>query len=95
MNEPGTAASEGRPEIPQSDALKEATEVDSLAEVMSRDPEGLSRQDRDRIIEALRQQRARIAQAEASGAKVPRAAKQADKIPLSKVATKTLDEMGI
>lgn len=82
-------------EIPQSDALKEASEGDSLAEVMSRDPEGLSRQDRDRIIEALRAQRARIAQAEASGTKVPRAAKAADKIPLSKVATKPLDEMGL
>lgn len=82
-------------EIPQSGALKQASEGDSLAEVMSRDPEGLSRQDRDRIIEALRAQRARIAQAEASGTKVPRAAKQADKIPLGKVATKPLDEMGL
>lgn len=80
-------------EIPQSNALKEVSEGDSLAEVMSRDPEGLSRQDRDRIIEALRLQRARIAAAEAAGTKVPRAAKQADKIPLSKVATKNLDEM--
>lgn len=80
-------------EIPQSDALKEATVGDSLAEVMSRDPEGLSRQDRDRIIAALREQRARIAAAEASGVKVPRAAKQADKIPLATVATKNLDEM--
>ncbi len=82
-------------EIPQSDALKEATEGDSLAEVMSRDPEGLSRQDRDRIIEALRAQRARIAAAEAAGIKVPRAAKTADKIPLSKVAAVPLDEMGL
>lgn len=85
----------GNPEIPQSDALAEATKEDSLAEVMSRDPEGLSRQDRDRIIAALREQRARIAAAEAAGTKVPRAQKAADKIPLGKVATKTLDEMGI
>lgn len=82
-------------EIPQSNALKEASEGDSLAEVMSRDPEGLSRQDRDRIIEALRAQRARIAQAEANGVKIPRATKAADKIPLSKVASKPLDEMGL
>ena len=81
-------------EIPQSDALKETAVGDSLAEVMSRDPEGLSRQDRDRIIEALRAQRARIAAAEAAGTKVPRAAK-GDKIPLSTVATKPLDEMGL
>ncbi len=82
-------------EIPQSDALKEASETDSLAEVMSRDPEGLSRQDRDRIIDSLRVQRARIAQAEANGTKLPRSAKAADKIPLSKVSDKPLEEMGL
>lgn len=82
-------------EIPQSTALREASESDSLAEVMSRDPEGLSRQDRNRIIEALRAQRARIAAAEAAGTKVPRAQKKADKIPLSSTATKPLDEMGL
>lgn len=82
-------------EIPQSTALKEASESDSLAEVMSRDPEGLSRQDRDRIVTALREQRARVAAAEAAGTKLPRAAKAADKIPLSKVATKDLTEMGL
>lgn len=87
--------SNSSPEIPQSSALKEASEGDSLAEVMSRDPEGLSRQDRDRIIEALRAQRARIAAAEAAGIKVPRAAKSAEKIVLSKVADKNLDEMGL
>lgn len=82
-------------EIPQSDALREASEGDSLAEVMSRDPEGLSRQDRDRIIEALRAQRARIAAAEAAGTKIPRAQKSAEKIQLGTVATKPLDEMGL
>lgn len=85
----------GSPEIPQSDALNEATREDSLAEVMSRDPEGLSRQDRDRIIAALRDQRARIAAAEAAGTKLPRSAKAANKIPLGKVATKDLSEMGL
>lgn len=83
------------PEIPQSDALHEASEIDSLAEVMNRDPEGLSQQDRARIIEALRLQRERIAKAEASGTKLPRAAKQADKIPLGRVASKPLEEMGL
>lgn len=83
------------PEIPQSNALREASEGDSLAEVMARDPEGYSRQDRDRIIEALRAQRARIAAAEAAGVKVPRAQKAADKIQLSTVADKSLDEMGL
>lgn len=84
----------GTPEIPQSAALHEASEGDSLAEVMSRDPEGLSRQDRDRIIEALRAQRARIASAEAAGIK-PKTAKSADKVMLGTVAAKPLDEMGL
>ncbi len=81
-------------EIPQSPALREASEGDSLAEVMSRDPEGLSRQDRDRIITALREQRARIAAAEAAGLK-PKTAKSADKVPLGKIATKPLEDMGL
>lgn len=84
----------GTPEIPQSDALREASEGDSLAEVMSRDPEGLSRQDRNRIVEALRAHRARIAAAEASGVK-PKAVRSADKIPLATKADKPLDEMGL
>ncbi len=84
----------GTPTIPQSDALREASEGDSLAEVLSRDPEGLSRQDRDRIVEALRAHRARIAAAEAAGVK-PKTAKSADKIPLTTVAAKPLDEMGL
>lgn len=84
---------QGTGEIPQSDALKETSEIDSLAEVMSRDPEGLSRQDRDRIIEALRAQRARIEAAEKAGpVRQPRG--QA-KLPLSSAASKTADEMGL
>jgi hypothetical protein len=46
--------------IPQSDALAEAL-PGSLAELMSRDPEGFSRLDRDKIVEALRAQRAKLA----------------------------------
>lgn len=83
------------PEIPQSTALHEVREIDSLAEVMARDPEGYSRQDRNRIIEALRAHRARIAAAEAAGQKVPRAQKTASKIPLSSTADKPLEEMGL
>lgn len=45
-------------EIPQSPALSEAT-PDSLAELMSRDPEGFSQQDLARVVAALRAQRAR------------------------------------
>lgn len=52
-------------EIPQSQALAEA-DVGSLSELMSRDPEGFSQQDRGRIISALRADRARREQAEAT-----------------------------
>ena len=45
-------------EVPQSSALAEAT-VDSLAELFSRDPEGLQKADRARIVKALREQRVR------------------------------------
>lgn len=61
--------------LPQSQALAEV-ELDSLAILMGRDPEGYSRQDRDRIIGALREQRARWEKAEADGAsrkRVPKA----------------------
>ena len=52
-------------EVPQSNALAEAT-IDSLAELLSRDPEGYTRQDRTRVIEALRAQREKWAAAEAA-----------------------------
>lgn len=53
-------------QIPQSQALVEA-QVDSLSELMSRDPEGYTKQDLDRIILVLREQRVRWQAAEASG----------------------------
>lgn len=60
-------------ELPQSTALMEAT-GDSLAELFNRDPEGYSRQDLDRIIQALRSQRERLALAEMAP-RAPRAPK--------------------
>lgn len=51
--------------IPQSNALAEAGE--SLSELMSRDPESYSQQDLERIIQTLREQRVRWAEAEANG----------------------------
>ncbi len=78
--------------IPQSSALVEA-HGDSLAEVMSRDPEGYSRQDRDAIIAALRAQRARQESAEkASPVRAPRGA---PKIPLTNKATQNAEDMGL
>lgn len=65
-------------QIPQSAALEEA-DPGSLAELMSRDPEGFSAQDRGRIISALRADRARREKAEAEagagGKRAPRAGK--------------------
>lgn len=83
-------------EIPQSDALKEASEggQNSLAEVMSRDPEGLADQDIEVIVASLRAQRGRIAQAEAAGVKV-RGAGTANKVPLTTVADKPAGELGL
>lgn len=86
---------QGAPALPQSQALLEASAEDSLQEVMSRDPEGYTRQDRDRIIAALRAQRERIAAAEAAGpVKKPRGTGGA-KALLSTTATKNLDDMGL
>jgi len=58
-------------ELPQSSALGEAS-ADSLTELLGRDPEGYSRQDRDRVIAALRDQRVKWEAAERAGPK-PRA----------------------
>lgn len=52
--------------IPQSRALAEAT-PESLAELLSRDPEGYSRQNRDTIVMVMREQRVRWEATEAAG----------------------------
>ncbi len=64
-------------EIPQSPALAEAgSGAESLAELLSRDPESYTEQNLTRIIEALREQRARWAAAESGGkTTAPRAPK--------------------
>lgn len=82
-------------QIPQSTALAEA-ETDSLTEVMSRDPEGYSRQDRDRIVEALRAQRERLAAADAAGVgSKTRAAPGTAKLPLSSKASSNPEDLGL
>lgn len=76
-------------DIPQSDALAEAT-TDSLSELFSRDPFGLSRIEFSRQIEALRAQRVKW---EASDqAKPQRAAKAAVK---SLVASANAEDLGL
>jgi hypothetical protein len=75
--------------IPQSSALAEAS-PESLSELMSRDPEGYQRQDRQRIIEALRAQREKWAAGE--GSKPPKAIKAA--AGLLQKSVKTAEELG-
>jgi hypothetical protein len=76
--------------IPQSTALSEAG-TDSLSELMSRDPEGYSRQDRDRIVLALREQRARL---EASEANKPKKAPGGSKL-LLQTTVAAPEDMGL
>ncbi len=54
-------------EIPLSKALEEAS-PDSLSELLNRDPEGYSRQDRGRIVAAYREMRERMESAAAKSA---------------------------
>lgn len=78
--------------LPQSSALAEA-DPNSLSELMSRDPESYQRQDRDRIISALREQRARLAKAEAE---TPvRAKAPGTKISLSMKTTANAEDLGL
>jgi len=72
--------------IPESNALAEA-DLSGLSELMSRDPEGFSQQDRGRIVAAIRADRARRESAEAAASaagKKPRgSAKPESVVPAS------------
>jgi hypothetical protein len=60
-------------QLPQSNALAQAgSGAESIAELLSRDPEGYQSQDLDRIIEIMRDQRQRWMAAEAQGGSSPR-----------------------
>lgn len=79
-------------QIPQSSALAEA-DTDSLAEVMSRDPEGLQRQDRNRIVLALREMRARF---EKSEAEAPSRAKAKGTVSMKQTASQSnAEDLGL
>lgn len=78
-------------ETPQSKALAEA-KPDSLAELWSRDPEGYTRQDRDRTVAALREQRKRFEAAEA--AEKPRATK-AQRVKDLLATTASAEDLGL
>lgn len=77
--------------LPQSDALAEAS-PDSLSELLSRDPQGWSRVDRDRVVRDLRAQRAKWEAAEAAGAKAPKAVKVSDR---TLTAKRNAEDLGL
>ncbi len=79
-------------EIPQSDALAEA-KVDSLGELLSRDPMGFQQQDRAVVIAALREQRVRWEAAEAAQQSKPKASRSVSIKSL--VATTNADDLGL
>jgi len=79
--------------IPQSNALAEAG-LDSLAELMSRDPEGYSSQDKGRIIEALRAMRAKWEAAEAQAPKGKSRAKASPETQ-SSISSETAKDLGL
>lgn len=65
MNSQGQDQGQNQGQIPQSEALAEA-EVNSLTELLSRDPEGYQKQNRTTIVSALRAMRAKWEKGEAS-----------------------------
>ena len=81
--------------IPQSTALAEADPM-SLVELMSRDPRGYQRQDRDRIIAALRADRARREEAEAKAAAAGTKRKAPSAVKISELGPKpAADDIGL
>ena len=71
---------------PAASPLSEANPVISMQEIMSRDPEELSRADRDAIVKLLRTQRFQFAQEEATAK---------PKKQLKKVSNLSLSDLGL
>lgn len=78
--------------LPTSTALAEAS-PDSLSELFSRDPAGYTQQDLGRIIETLRAQRARWAEAERLAASQPKRTTAAKAGSL--IASANAEDMGL
>jgi hypothetical protein len=77
-------------EIPQSNALSEAS-AESLGELLTRDPFGFTRQDRDRVVADLRVMRAKWALSESMGTKKRSGASAKVDITKVKIDLDTLD----
>ena len=99
MNEPMTPQTPQTPQLPQSAALQEASATDlaSITEVFSRDPEGYQQQDRLLVIAGLHAQRLKWEALEASGQTRKERTKVDSAGPASgtQTASKGLDEMGL
>jgi hypothetical protein len=82
-------------EIPQSNALAEAS-ADSLAELLNRDPEGYSLQDRGRIVAAYRDLRAKMERSTAEAATAgPKPRKASAKGPATTVAAASAEDLDL
>ncbi len=94
------AASGGTGLIPQSTALAEAgAGSESIAELLSRDPEGYTKQDRVRIVEIFRDQAKRWKQAEGEKKQAKLAGPKDSKTPkalqdLLASSPKTAEDLG-
>lgn len=80
-------------ELPQSNALAEAS-PESLAELLSRDPEGYQQQDLARIVAWLREQRERWAKTEAEAKANPKPKGRSVSVK-SLVGAQTTEELGL
>ncbi len=82
-------------EIPSSEALAEAGASESLLDLLSKDPFGLQRQDRDKVVAALRAQRVRWEEAEASGASKVKSTKVTSNAVQSLLTGKKAGDLGL
>jgi len=81
-------------DIPQSNALAEAS-PDSLSELLSRDPMGFQKQDRQAIVAALRAQRVKWEAAEAAAASKPKAPRGSMAVAKTLVASAAPEDLGL
>lgn len=82
-------------EIPSSEALAEAGASESLLDLLSKDPFGLQRQDRDKVVAALRAQRVRWEEAEASGGTKVKSTKVTSNAVQSLLTRKKAGDLGL
>jgi hypothetical protein len=80
--------------IPQSHALAEAS-PESIAELLSRDPEGYTRQNRNTIVLVMREQRVRWEAADAAEGAKPRGRSAGPKAQLASSTAAKADDLDL